>query len=91
MNLRASVSGAALDQFPQFETRTNTGLLGRNNDAHTYLDIRGVPLAVLPGERDGGEQPVGVVELAALQRQEHRRHGLLGEKAKLVSILEELM
>lgn len=31
-----------------------------------YLDIGGVPLAVLPRHGDGGEQSVGVVELATL-------------------------
>ena len=41
-----------------------------------YLNVRSVPLAVLPGRPHRREDPVGVVKLAALQRQEHRGEGL---------------
>ena len=40
------------------------------------LDVRGVPLAVVPGELDGREESVGVVELAGLEGEELRGEGL---------------
>ena len=45
-----------------------------------YLDVRGVPLAVVPGELDAGEEPVGVVELARLEGEEHGGEGLEPEQ-----------
>ena len=41
-----------------------------------HLDVRGVPLAVVPGALDGVEEPVGVVELARLEGEELRGEGL---------------
>ena len=40
------------------------------------LDVRGVPLAVVPGELHGREESVGVVELAGLEGEELRGEGL---------------
>lgn len=37
------------------------------------LDVGRIPLAITPGGREGSEQPVGIVKLAALQVQEQSR------------------
>ena len=43
----------------------------------SYLDIRGVSLAVFPRGRHGVKGAVGVIKLASLQVQEERREWLL--------------
>ena len=45
-----------------------------------HLNVTGVPLTVVPGPLDRGEQPVRMVKLAPLQSQEHGREGLQAEE-----------
>ena len=47
-----------------------------NQDRCSNLDVRGVPLAVVPGALDRVEESVGVVELAGLEGEELRGEGL---------------
>lgn len=56
----------------------------------TNLDVGRIALAVLPRQRDGGEQSVGVIEFATLQRQKHGCHRFLRKAKEIYPSTNEL-
>ena len=51
-----------------------------------YLDIRRISLAIAPGQSHRSEQPVGVVEFAALQVQKQGRVRFLKETEMAIDL-----